>query len=316
MAPKTRKSAADMLQSVQAAGTGIQERDRQLEARSLQAKVSIVPLHKIVDRVTDTRELNERHVEELAISISVLGLLEPLVLDIKNRLLAGGHRKAAIYQLKERKPSVYSKHFPDDLIPSRVLDFDADRDPDLALQVEIAENEKRRDYTPAEVKKLAEQLKLAGYVDTKGRPALGEKALRPALEVIIGKSQRTVRRYLNESDDPKKSGPTDLLSVETTALASLQASLSKWTKVYGSGESEIVEQIDREVVKLLNKLTPALKKARKRESDRNLIMETTPHSMTYAQISEEEDRRQKTGEPTAIDVEATTIIDWDIYKNG
>lgn len=309
MSSKTRKSAADMLQSVQAAGTGIQERDRQLEERSLQAKVSIVPLHKIVDRVTDTRELNERHVEDLAISISVLGLLEPLVLDIKNRLLAGGHRKAAIYYLKERMPSAYSKHFPDDLIPSRVLDFDADRDSDLALQVEIAENEKRRDYTPAEVKRLAQQLKLAGYVDTKGRPALGQKALRPALEVIIGKSQRTVRRYLNESDDPEKSRSVDPLFSETTALASLHASLSKWTKVYGAGESEIVEQIDREVVKLLNKLEPALKKARQRESERNLTIETTPHSMTYAQISEEEARRQKTGDPTAIDVEATTIID-------
>jgi ParB family chromosome partitioning protein len=78
------------------------------------------------------------------------------------------------------------------------MDFDAEAEPERALQVEVAENEKRRDYTALEARTLAERLRAAGYVDVKGRPTKGEKALRPALEVIMGKSLRTVRRYLNE----------------------------------------------------------------------------------------------------------------------
>jgi ParB family transcriptional regulator, chromosome partitioning protein len=154
-------------------------------------------------------------VEDLMISIATLGLLEPLVVDSRGRLLAGGHRKAAIYLLKEQMPEEYSEHFSNELVPVRVLDFDANKNADLALQVEIAENEMRRDYTSAEVRVLAERLKAAGYVDTKGRPALGEKALRPALKVIIGKSIRTVQRYLNED----KSMTDVVLCTSTDALS-------------------------------------------------------------------------------------------------
>jgi len=136
-------------------------------------------------------------IQEQLAAIAVLGLLEPLVVDRRGKLLAGGHRKAAVFVLKEANPAAYAKHFPNDLVPVRVVDFDAEENPDLALQVEVTENEKRRDYTSGEVRALAERLRDAGYADVKGRPAMGEKALRPALEVIIGKSIRTVRRYLN-----------------------------------------------------------------------------------------------------------------------
>lgn len=256
MAPK-RRSSADILKAVQAAGTGIQEQDRQSELRSLHAKVSTLPLHKIIDRVTDTRELKTQHVEDLMVSISVLSLLEPLVVDTRNRLLAGGHRKAAILLLRERMPIEYSRHFPDELVPVRVLDFDADRNPDLALQVEIAENEQRRDYTATEVKVLAERLKSAGYSDTQGRPALGDKPLRPALTVIIGKSIRTVRRYLNE---PEEKSRTDVrLFPDTTALTMLKSNLVKWQKVHGKSDDETVKSIDRDVSKLLKRLENGIK---------------------------------------------------------
>ena len=263
MATKKR-SSSELIKAAHIAGVAIQEQDRLADAQALQSRITILPLVKIIDRAEDTRELNSAHVDELMVSISVLGLLEPLVVDMRGRLLAGGHRRAAISRLKAEMPEEYAKHFKDDLVPVRSLDFDADLDPDLALQIEVAENEKRRDYTRAEVRKLAEKLKLSGYVDTKGRPALGSKALRPALEVIIGKSQRTVRRYLNE-DIEQKSRSTDPLFTETMALASLQANLNKWKKVHGAGESEILEQIDREVGKLLKKLDAAIKKSRQRD---------------------------------------------------
>jgi ParB family transcriptional regulator, chromosome partitioning protein len=252
MTPKKR-STVDLLMAAQAAGTAIQEQDRQSEIRSTQARVATLPLSKIIDRVTDTRELKSQHVEDLMLSIAALGLLEPLVVDNRGRLLAGGHRKAAIYLLKEQQPTEYAEHFPNELVPVRVLDFDANINADFALQVEIAENEMRRDYTPAEVKVLAERLKAAGYVDPKGRPALGEKALRPALKVIIGKSIRTVQRYLNETEE--KSMTNVVLFSSTNALNSLKSSLTKWQKAYGGSDEEVVKLIEQDVNLLLDRLT-------------------------------------------------------------
>lgn len=260
-----KRSSADLLRAATAAGNAIEGQDRQSEVRSLQAKVSSLPLHKIIDRVTDTRELKTQHVEDLMVSISVLGLLEPLVVDSRSRLLAGGHRKAAIHLLKEQIPTEYSRHFPDELVPVRVLDFDADRDPDLALQVEVAENEQRRDYTPAEVRKLAERLKIAGYSDNKGRPAIGSKPLRPALTVIIGKNIRTVQRYLNE---PEEKSRTDVrLSADATALTSLKSNLVKWHKTYGGSEDEILQSIERDVTKLLKRVETGIKKSLSQETE-------------------------------------------------
>lgn len=182
-------------------------------------------LDQILDRAGgDTRPLNQGHVEALTESIAVVGLIEPLVIDTHGRLLAGGHRRAAIKRLKEEQPDKYQKQFPDEQIPVRVIPINSEQEVDLALQIEIAENEQRRDYTPAEVRALANRLRSAGYVDTKGRPGRGQKALRPALEVIIGKSLRTVRRYLNEENEAIEESRTD------DRLSSLRQALNKLKK--------------------------------------------------------------------------------------
>ena len=297
-----KRSAAELLQSVQAVGTAIQDQDRLSEVRSQDLKVSLLPLPKIIDRVTDTRELKLQHVEDLMMSIAALGLLEPLVVDIRGRLLAGGHRKAAIYLLKERMSTEYFLRFPNESIPVFTLPFDADLEPDLALQVEIAENEKRRDYTRAEVKALAERLKSAGYSDTQGRPLKGDKPLRPALQVIIGKSLRTVQRYLNETTE--KSTTDVRLFSDLDAVSSLQNSLDKWQKIYGDLDSETIQLIDRDVTKLLKRLESALKKSRNNIP----LSKITSHSMTYSEMSQDERRRKETNLPTTVDVVATNVI--------
>lgn len=261
-----RKSAADLLNAANLAGSAIQAQDRAAEARAeLEHSLSSsLPIGKILDRARDTRELDARHVSDLAESIEVVGLLEPLVVDRRGRLLAGGHRKAAILMVKEQKPEAYEQHFPNDLAPVRILGFDADEKPDLALQVEITENEKRRDYTSAEVKALALRLLNAGYVDVKGRPPKGEKALRPALEVIIGKSIRTVRRYLNESAEESV---TDVrLSSEknqdspVSALKRLQTELARWQRAYPEPESSELQSVTRDVIRLFKRVEGTLKK--------------------------------------------------------
>ena len=194
------------------------------------SSTSTLPLDSITDRVEgDSRPLNPAHVEELSDSIAVVGLIAPIAVDSQGRLLAGGHRRAAILLLQGRNPDAYAKQFLNGQVPIRRYDFDSKVEPDKALEIEASENEKRRDYTPAEVKAIANRLRVAGYRDAPGKPRKGEKALRPALELIIGKSIRQVRRYLNNS--PAENGKqkqdkqtrSDVL-VLNRALISLQ----KW----------------------------------------------------------------------------------------
>jgi ParB family transcriptional regulator, chromosome partitioning protein len=211
------------------------------------------PLERIRPRENDTRLINALHVAELAESIAVLGLIEPLALDCNGRLLAGGHRLAAIQQLQIEKPTTFEQQFPNGNIPARIFSFDADHEPDLALQIEIAENEKRRDYTPAEVKAIAERLRVSGYADLKGRPKKGQKALMPALSVVIGKSIRTVQNYLSEAD-PTEKPPTDestkyfaLLKTAHRALSQCQgkAPNNKGAKEFSKLLPTILEQIEQ-----------------------------------------------------------------------
>ncbi|MEM7591366.1 MAG: ParB/RepB/Spo0J family partition protein [Cyanobacteria bacterium P01_A01_bin.83] len=208
------------------------DKDRQRqEQKEFEQKLTL-KLSQVVEREIDTRPLHLAHVEALGESIAVLGLLEPLVVDSRNRLLAGGHRLAAIRLLKEQNPQAYQTHFPNEAIQVRVMSFDAEADPDLALQVEVAENEHRRDYTPSEVRALADRLQNQGYKRLKGRPGKGEKSLVLALAFVINKSKRTVERYLKEEtqDNTEQSASAVALSQERTALRNTYKNLKNWEK--------------------------------------------------------------------------------------
>jgi ParB family chromosome partitioning protein len=167
--------------------------------RPVEAVEGKLPLGNIGERaLDDTRDLNEDHVAELAESIAALGLIEPLVVDAKQRLLAGAHRKAAILLLQQSQPEVFAERFPDG-VPIYRIDFDSESEPERALAIEAAENEKRRDYTPAEIRAIADKLRSAGYEEVKGRPKQGQKPLMPALSVVVGKSKRHLRRQLSDA---------------------------------------------------------------------------------------------------------------------
>ena len=218
-----------------------------------------LPLEQITDRLGgDTRPLNPNHVESLAESIAVLGLIEPLVVDQAGRLLAGGHRKAAIALLKDTNPDAFTGRFPGSQIPVRVMPFDAQQEPDLALQIEVAENEQRRDYTPDEVRAIADRLREAGFVDLKGRPKKGQKALMPALSAVIGKSIRTVQSYLAASEAPM----LEDVDESTKRFVLLQQGLSKlqkWQKSYALEDAEAEAQAKdiAHAIKLIEKVLKA-----------------------------------------------------------
>lgn len=212
------------------------DRDRE------QTQRSFVPLTEVKPRPHgDTRKVDAHHVLELAESIAALGLLEPLVVDRQTRLLAGAHRweasrllavenpddravywgsMAGIKELKGLEDPVLLECIdrvkalpstpPPAMVPVRVIEIDATVDEAQAFKIEVAENEKRRDYTKQEVADLAERLKKAGFKISRGKPKTGERPLGPALAVIIGKSARTVRRLLEgevKTDPEEPEGP-------------------------------------------------------------------------------------------------------------
>lgn len=203
-------------------------------------------LDDIQDRpLGDTREIDPNHVADLAESIGALGLIEPLVVDSKNRLLAGAHRRAAILHLREERPEVFLAKFPNNEIPVQVMDLDAEANPDLALAIEAAENEKRRDYTPAEIRAIAERLRAAGYEELKGRPKQGQKPLMPALSVVVGKSMRTVQRHLyGEPEQPDRESTTGDALLKKKLLKQAIAKLKRWEAMdLDPQEKKIAKQV-------------------------------------------------------------------------
>lgn len=216
---------------------------------------SALPLEKILPRPEDTRPINQAHVEQLAESIAVLGLIQPIAVDINGRLLAGGHRLAAIAFLKVNDTESYTKHFSKG-VPSRRYDFDAAENEAQALAIEATENEKRRDYTPSEVRELADRLEAAGYHRSKGRAKRGQKSVGPTLAMIVGKSQRTIERYLATNDSspsslkPTSDGFRNQAEVALRALKKLRKIETRNTR-----EKKLLKEVEGMIEKLENSLS-------------------------------------------------------------
>jgi len=227
MSKAQETAAAGLLRGI-AYGKEQAKADRRLAAESkLDRVLELVPADAIRPRAADSRPARAEHVLEVAESVAARCLLQPPAIDNARRLVAGLHRLEGCRLLllprdrrleyllaldggdrldpEETADRVAVLPAPKDLegplaagkVPCRVLvDLDAERDPAAALAAEAAENTARKDYTPAEVQALAQRLRAAGYRETGGRPRRGEKALRPALEMVLGVSKNTARRML------------------------------------------------------------------------------------------------------------------------
>ena len=224
---------------------GILAAARSQKKPSTKGNPSLMPFENIQDRASDTRQLNQKHVETLALSIAAIGLIEPLVVDKDGVLLAGGHRKAAIALLADGPggDKLMENMFPGG-VPVRIMPFSASDNPDKALNIEIAENEIRRDYSRDEVLAIAERLKQAGFEELKGRPKKGQKPLMPALAAVVGKSKRRIQQMMEEPKD--ESAKDFALSESDKHLQRAIASLEKWRSTKGrkKRESELASKID------------------------------------------------------------------------
>jgi len=213
----------DLMTRAMATGAGLGQAERRAVAPNVPALRSALPLTSIKPRAhAATRQLAAEHVLAIAESIVVLGLIEPLVVDKHHRLLAGEHRLAALrflqmpsYERTNRWSEVMtSTAAPDGLLEQlealveirsdiavHILDFDSASDANRSLAVEVAENEQRRQYSPKEVKLMADRFKLAGFRCGMGRPKIGERPMLDALEAVVGKSRRTIMRMLEATPE-------------------------------------------------------------------------------------------------------------------
>ena len=210
-----------------------------------QSESQLIPLARIGDRPTgNTRPLNRIHLAQLVDSIAVIGLITPLTVDRHYRLLAGGHRKAALIRLATENPERFAELFAEG-VPVRVMAIDAEVDTIDALQIEVEENTQRRNYTAAEIREAARKLEEAGYERIRGRPAQGQKSLNRELMSVFRLSREYISRILNESD-PK--------SVNNITLSEKAEIFLKQAEKFHR-ELEKEDAINPEIVQLQRELT-------------------------------------------------------------
>lgn len=136
------------------------------------------------------------HVSRLEEHLISYGLLHPLVVDARHRVIAGNHRWKALTHLRESKPDIFQAQFPDGRIPAMVLPFDADEDIELTFGLMASENLCRKDPSPEEIVVAREYLRAQGYHVDAGRPPEGQKPIRTILAQILGCTERQVKRGL------------------------------------------------------------------------------------------------------------------------
>lgn len=201
----------------------------------------------ILDRPSgDARPLNEHHVEELAESILVIGLITPLTVDRHGHLLAGGHRRAALHKIKLEYPEKYQVLFPEG-IPVRVFDLDASVDAIDALQIEVEENTQRRNFTTTEIKEAALKLEDAGYKRLRGRPKANEKSLKRELAKVFRLSEDRIQKILNDSAPKGRRTPT--FSPETAI-----ATIEQWSKQIRKSRKKQLKGVQSQLDALLEEL--------------------------------------------------------------
>lgn len=234
------------------AGTARSQEQRLASAIISSAQSSVADVDGILPRKNaPTRELSPEHVLALASSIAQLGMIEPIAIDKGSRLVAGAHRLAALRLLnaaQDGRRDVWMQLFPQRIpgqefaelerlepisrpVPVHILGFDSETDPATALLIEVAENEKRRNYSHEEVRGFAMRLQDAGYRRQDGRPRQGERALIPVLAATLGVSTRTVKRALAPESAPKT--VTRVTVFNPYENARLVAALRRWL---GTGE--------------------------------------------------------------------------------
>lgn len=242
-----------------------------------QAQRGVLPLSAIQPRPGgDSRPLKPTHVLELAESIAAVGLIEPPVVDRHGCLLTGAHRVAALRLLtsasREARVRLWQQlanvegakltvtrqaqlerltaidTIENQEVPVMILPFSAAEDPARALAIETSENTQRRAYSKEEILSLVQRLRKAGFVEREGRPRLREKALRPALSIIVGKSPNTIRRWLGVLNDAPKTCPNGQVFLVQQAEQRLRIAIKRYRQM----ASQYPEAVNQDLLDCLD----------------------------------------------------------------
>jgi hypothetical protein len=232
----------------------------------LSATVTVLSLDAVINRNADTRPVNWEHVVSVAESIAALGLLQPPAVDKEHRLVAGLHRLTACRMLAsnavervalvEAEPDLVERvkalpaleELPEPLlsgnIPVRVLtDLDSAKDIDRAVAAEAAENTARRQYTAKEVESIKARLIDLGYSEVRGRPRAGQKALKPALSLVLGLGMKQTARLLGTDGKGGHMSTFSAKDLEISAAKSLKKAVSKFaTSLVGQKGTKATEK--------------------------------------------------------------------------
>ena len=214
---------------------------RELAASSPKATMVLPVLDILPPYVGSLRPHLISHVIDLAISIAHFELLQSITLDSKLRMIAGRQRRAAVICMcYVADPEVYTAAFNDlwagdptvaneavalhlrsetadapvlpairawyaanrGGVPVRILPFDSADAGERSRLSEVIENEKRKPFTPQQIRSFAEEMRVNGYRDLPGRPKAGQQSLKVALATVLGVSYSTVRRVLAPEEKP------------------------------------------------------------------------------------------------------------------
>ena len=122
--------------------------------------------------------------------------------------------------------------------------LDAARDPDAALAAAVAT--------------LVDRLRRAGYKETTGRPRKGEKALRPALGLVMGVSPETARRLLGTRKDSQMTTLEETEHNLTRQADRLRRDLEDYTAAAGAVPIDEQDQATRRTVGLASQFSAIL----------------------------------------------------------
>jgi hypothetical protein len=234
-----------------------------------------LPLDAIRDRVTNLRPVYEERARTLAGNIALFGIIQPIAVDLNNRLLAGDHRRRALQILRElaewpdRGPALLPalddetlgkalgawRRFEFDIgIPVHRIRIDAIADPASAKAIELSENTLRENFTKDEIKNAYKTLVAAGYRHTVGRPKKGEKAIGPQLELLYGRGSRTITKYIAEVRAEEDVAAPKTSGAELDALQAMLPNASIRLGKRGSGSVTIsfgsVDELKRLIARL------------------------------------------------------------------
>jgi hypothetical protein len=225
----------------------------------------------------DLRRVNLEHMIAIAKSVLQFGSLSPINVDTNHHLITGRHNLFACRLLalppEERKPWVNNRIDAGDIIgkltPNKedellsldrrppeieacINEFDSAKYSEYARQLEVIENEKRKNLEKEEVINRYKELAAMGYRSAVGKPKIGEITITSIIEREFGINAKTIWRYMNSDTAKEKARPTSYITKKVAS--NFLTSIEKFIKDAEQIDNDAIENIIRTIFPLISEL--------------------------------------------------------------